>query len=197
MISVEYCHIADAKNIEQELKKTKKMKWFFDVLNSSNKNIEYFIMVDDLHGITFDEDLRKIFKKLKPKPDLIIPESSFVQIAEKILKILEGDSISHIVTYSEEKFLKDIQKKYKSTSEFQLSYLKNHKVTFSFPVFIAASYVWRLGLFDDVVDGRKSPKASKLIQVLPNSFIDVESTARIILKRCGFKNLPIEYYFYD
>lgn len=167
-----------------------------EIINFTNHNVSNIlklypdaqkcIMFDDIHaGMSFDE-FQKELSSLNVPPDTIYAESAFEYYAQMMLKQLveqgfveeEQNGCSYITK-------KD--KQYNQESKFLLRYEKRQAYQFSCPALVAASYLYRLGYFQELdtisaLGGKPVyvQETGSILSVLPSQYIQVEANAHVI-----------------
>ncbi len=198
IFSIEYAHYDGSSPIQ-------------DVIDYTNQHIgpyldlhpkaQKIIMYDDIHSEISETVFLKYMKELKHQPDCVYLESSFAPLMEKLYKDLEGQGY----TYAQEDgkdYLRKDEKRYNQFTTFILrSESKNGKI-FSCPALVAASYLYKLGYFDEEIIGLhnvklQSSKEDEILTILPSRYLQVEANARSIIELISPNYLKrLNYIFY-
>jgi hypothetical protein len=186
-VSIEYCHVTPGEDNKKEIEMAnfwmpRLLKMFKDF------KIQSCIMIDDIHAtkLTDDAFVKSIISKLKIKPDCVYRESEFVFEAHKMVDEIDPKERDFI--YSDERtWLRENVEKYRSTTEFLLSWKDDKgKIKFSCPTLAAASYLTRLGYIkgDGVnpIYGKKLMISDQVVNLLSSKYLQVEDKAQSIVE---------------
>ncbi|MBU1695409.1 MAG: hypothetical protein ABIG66_02900 [Candidatus Kerfeldbacteria bacterium] len=204
VISIEYCHLYPGKNEKKAIKEAN--FWMPKILKMFDEKeyvVQKCMMVDDIHpGITVDKDyLVTIADQLDVQPDCIYPESEFFQEANKLIDSIDMKE-RDFITSDERTFLRESVEKYRSSTEFLISWKnKNGDVEFSLPSLAATSYLTRLGYItaDGVVAsfGQDMLTADYAVNVLSSSYLQVEDKAQSLVEATFPEAMrKISWFFY-
>ncbi len=201
-LSLEYCHIYPGRDIRKEIQDAncfapKVLRMFEEY------EVQKCIMLDDINGsgIVDMTYIKSIVGQLTIKPDCMYLESSFVSHAHDVIKSIDPRKRDFI--HSDERlFLREMVKKYNTTTEFLLSWKNSHgQEEFSCPTLTATSYLTRLGYLPrgevKVVYGAKMKKCSAVLNMLPSQYLSVENDAQSIIEAVHPEAVQkIKWFFY-
>lgn len=201
-LSIEYCHIYPGKNEKVEIKFAN--EWMPRVMKMfPDYKVQKCIMLDDIHTNrnVNDDYIKKIVNQLEVKPDCIYAESEFIFEARQMVDLIDPTKVDFIHS-AEETWLRENMAKYKTSTEFLLSW-KNNKggIEFSCPSLAAASYLTRLGYINEdgvePIFGDPLMKADHVLNILPSYYIRVEDKAQTITEATYKKAVnQIQWFFY-
>lgn len=201
-LSFEYCHIYPGQNVKKEIREAN--EWAPRVLKMfDDHKVQKCIMFDDIHAsIPIDDKfIRSTVDQLVIKPDCIYLESEFIYEADKMVKAINPYERDFIRS-GERLWLRENVEKYRTTTEFLLSWKNNKGSTeFSCPSLAATSYLTRLGYIKG--DGVKTIYgddliiADKVLNLLSSRYVEVEDKAQSILEATYKESLrKVCWFFY-
>jgi len=185
-ISLEYCHIYPGADISKDIKDAN--EWAPRVSKMlDDHEIQKCIMIDDIHAKQepTEEYIKDVISKLEVKPDCVYRESDFILEAHKTIESIDLKERDFIQS-GERAWLRENVEKYRTSTEFLLSWNTGDTVEFSCPTLAATSYLTRLGLIS--VDGVKPIYgddlmiADQLVNVLSSFYLQVEDKAQSIIE---------------
>lgn len=201
-ISIEHCHIYPGEDIKKEIKETN--YWMSRILKMfPDYKVQKCIMIDSIHATRPIDDkfIKSIIGQLIEKPDCIYLESEFIYEANKIVEAIDPKE-RDFVRSDERTFLRENVEKYRTTTEFLLSWKgKEGETRFSYPSLAATSYLTRSGHIkgDGVktVYGEDLMIADYVLNLLSSFYVQVEDKAQSIIE-ATFKDAlrKISWFFY-
>lgn len=201
-LSLEYCHVTPGTDIKQEVNQAN--EWTPRVLKGfDDHQIQKCIMVDDIHASqkTDEKFIKSVVDALTVKPDCIYLESEFIAEAHEMVEAINPKERDFIQS-AERTWLRENVEKYRSTTEFLLSWQnKDGQTEFSCPSLAATSYLVRLGLVKgdgvNAIYGDKLLKADHILNILSSKYVQVEDKAQSIIE-ATFKDAlrKISWFFY-
>jgi hypothetical protein len=185
-VSLEYCHIYPGSDISKDIEAAN--YWAPRVLKMfEDHDVQKCIMVDDIHATkeADEEYIKSFIDKLEVKPDCIYRESDFILEAHKTIEAIDPKERDFIHS-NERVWLRENVEKYRTNTEFLLSWNKGDTVEFSCPTLAATSYLTRLGLIsaDGVkpIHGDDLMIGDQLVNILSSSYLQIEDKAQSIVE---------------
>jgi len=186
-ISLEYCHIYPGGDISKEIKESN--IWAPKLLKMlEGSEIQKCLMIDDIHATKEADEafIKDLVAKLEVKPDCIYRESEFILEAQKMVESINPKERDFIQS-NERTWLRENVEKYRSTTEFLLSWKnKEGKIESSCPSLAATSYLTRLGYIkaDGVnpIYGDQLMIADRVVNLLSSFYLQVEDKAQSIVE---------------
>ena len=198
IFSLEYAHYDGSSDIS-------------DVINFTNNSIGNYIdlhpsaqktiMFDDIHSEIAHDAFYKSMKTLEKQPDCIYLESAFGSMMQQIFDELEKEGF----TYTQEDgkdYLRKDEKRYNQFTTFLVRSESKKGKVFSCPALVAASYLYKLGHFEETITGQngtplQTSKTDEILTILPARYLQVEANARSIIERISPEYLKrLNYIFH-
>jgi hypothetical protein len=198
IFSLEYAHYDGSSDIQDVIDFTNcKIGDYIALHPSAQKTI----MFDDIHSQITHDNFYQSMQALDKQPDCIYLESAFGDMMQQIFETLEADGF----TYTQEDgkdYLRKDEKRYNQFTTFLVRSESKERKIFSCPALVAASYLYKLGHFKEIITGQngtvlKTSKIDEVLTILPARYLQVEANARSIIELISPDYLKrLNYIFY-
>lgn len=198
IFSIEYAHYDGSETLEKVIEFTnEKISRHIDLYPHAQKTI----MFDDIHSKIPYERYRDSLKTLNIRPDCIYAESIFEPLMSQLFFDLEQKGYTHTKKDGKD-YIHSNDKTYNQDTTFLVRSYSQDKQKFSCPSLVAASYLYKLGYFEDTIVGLdnnilEKSKDGNILSILPSKYLQVEANARNIVALLSPADVSrIEYIFY-